>query len=414
MKAAKRLTALAACLLAFTMLCTGCSAITSALGNIFQPHYDTLEECFADPENKAQVDAEVDAAMESNNLNDVYASAEARAEENVLIYDYTYADAVTWVDESERRMWNNTFLEELESGRAQFEDVASSLSEELGIEGITVRLVYRNPDGAELMSYDYANPPAPVYFASVEECMADPAVATRFVDEFGFEEFTGVATGEGNTLVYALTFMVPFVDATYSAQDAAVDLAAYCEENSDAFTVDFEELRAVVDADPLQIRYDFYDYDGTQLYSHLFTDTSGSVTSESVFSAPAATPTPAPTTAPATGGAMTLEDYLANEDIARSVQDELNALVDDDFSIAFTAEGNTAIFAYTFGDSYDFSDEQVRAAAAEELAAGVELQRATFETMVDQLQSQLQLADVSIRIIYLAADGTEIYTADFQ
>ena len=414
MKAAKRLTALAACLLAFTMLCTGCSTITSALGNIFQPHYDTLEECFADPEIKAEIDAEVAASMAENEMMDAYANAEARAEGNVLIYDYTYANTVTWVDESERRMWNNTFLEELESGRAQFEDVASSLSEELGIEGITVRLVYRNPDGTELMSYDYANPPAPVYYASVEECMADPAVATRFVEEFGFEEFTGVASGEGNTLVYALTFMVPFVDATYSAQDAAVDLAAYCEENSGAFTVDFEELRAVVDADPLQIRYDFYDYDGTQLYSHLFTDTSGSVTSESVFSAPAATPTPAPTTAPATGGAMTLEDYLANEDIARSVQDELNALVDDDFSIAFTAEGNTAIFAYTFGDSYDFSDEQVRAAAAEELAAGVELQRATFETMVDQLQSQLQLADVSIRIIYLAADGTEIYTADFQ
>lgn len=414
MKAAKRLTALAACLLAFTMLCTGCSTITSALGNIFQPHYETLEECFADPEIKAEIDAEVAASMAENEMMDAYANAEARAEGNVLIYDYTYANTVTWADESERRMWNNTFLEELESGRAQFEDVASSLSEELGIEGITVRLVYRNPDGTELMSYDYANPPAPVYYASVEECMADPAVAQRFVDEFGFEEFTGVASGEGNTLVYALTFMVPFVDATYSAQDAAVDLAAYCEENSDAFTVDFEELRAVVDADPLQIRYDFYDYDGTQLYSHLFTDTSGSVTSESVFSAPAATPTPAPTTAPATGGAMTLEDYLANEDIARSVQDELNALVDDDFSIAFTAEGNTAIFAYTFGDSYDFSDEQVRAAAAEELAAGVELQRATFETMVDQLQSQLQLADVSIRIIYLAADGTEIYTADFQ
>lgn len=400
MKAAKRLTALAACLLAFTMLCTGCSTITSALGNIFQPHYETLEECFADPEYKAQVDAEVAASMAENEMMDAYANAEARAEGNVLIYDYTYANTVTWVDESERRMWNNTFLEELESGRSQFEDVASSLSEELGIEGITVRLVYRNPDGTELMSYDYANPPAPVYYASVEECMADPAVATRFVEEFGFDEFTGVASGEGNTLVYALTFTTPFVDATYSAQDAAVDLAAYCEENSGAFTVDFEELRAVVDADPLQIRYDFYDYDGTQLYSHLFTDTSGSVTSESAFSAPAA--------------AMTLEDYLANEDIARSVQDELNALVDDDFSIAFTAEGNTAIFAYTFGDSYDFSDEQVRAAVAEDLAAGVELQRATFETMVDQLQSQLQLADVSMRIIYLAADGTEIYTADFQ
>ena len=56
------------------------------------------------------------------------------------------------------------------------------------------------------------------------------------------DRFTGVASGEGNTLVYALTFMVPFVDATYSAQDAAVDLAAYCEENSGAFTVDFEAV----------------------------------------------------------------------------------------------------------------------------------------------------------------------------
>lgn len=62
MKAAKRLTALAACLLAFTMLCTGCSTITSALGNIFQPHYETLEECFADPEIKAEIDAEVAAS----------------------------------------------------------------------------------------------------------------------------------------------------------------------------------------------------------------------------------------------------------------------------------------------------------------------------------------------------------------
>ena len=43
MKPAKRFTALAACLLAFTMLCTGCSTITSVLGGIFQTHNETLE-----------------------------------------------------------------------------------------------------------------------------------------------------------------------------------------------------------------------------------------------------------------------------------------------------------------------------------------------------------------------------------
>ena len=47
------------------------------------------EECFADPEIKAQVDAEVAASMAENEMMDAYANAEARAEGNVLIYDYT-------------------------------------------------------------------------------------------------------------------------------------------------------------------------------------------------------------------------------------------------------------------------------------------------------------------------------------
>ena len=139
MKPAKRFTALAACLLAFTMLCTGCSTITSVLGGIFQTHYETLEECFANPDIKEQVDAEVDAAMESANMDGMYSAAQALAEGNTLIYDYTYADPIQWSDESEHRMWNNTFLEELASGKDQFEEVAETLGEELKIDGITIR-----------------------------------------------------------------------------------------------------------------------------------------------------------------------------------------------------------------------------------------------------------------------------------
>ena len=160
------------------------------------------------------------------------------------------------------------------------------------LEGVTARLVYRNPDGAELMSYDYANPPAPVYYASVEECMADPRSRSALSMNSALRNSPASLPARGNTLVYALTFMVPFVDATYSAQDAAVDLAAYCERRTAAPLPWTLKSCAPLSTHPLQIRYDFYDYDGTQLYSHLFTDTSGSVTSESVFSAPAATPTP--------------------------------------------------------------------------------------------------------------------------
>lgn len=407
MKPAKRLITLTACLLAFTMLCTGCSTITSVLGNLFKPHYETLEECFADPEIKEQIDAEVDTAMEANNMDGTYSDAQALAEGNTLIYDYTYADpAVSWADECERRMWNNTFIEELEGARAQFEELADTLGEQLEIDGISVRLVYHNPDGTEIMSYDYANPPAPLYYASVEECFSDPAVAARFVEEFAFEDFTGTAYGEGNTLVYALTFTTPFVDAYYSAQDAATDLAAYCEENSDAFTVDFQELCVVVDADPIQIRYDFFDADGTQLYAHTFTSTAGSVTSESSFSAETAV-------VPTAAGYGTLADLLADETVAAQLNEQLASMSSDEFSVSVSAEGNTLVYNLTFTEMIDLSDETLKTTLVSALEAGMDEQRSTFEGLAELLRTQIQSSDVAIRIVYSNADGSEIYTALF-
>ena len=406
MKPAKRFTALAACLLAFTMLCTGCSTITSVLGGIFQTHYETLEECFADPDIKEQVDAEVDAAMESNNTDGTYSAVQALAEGNTLIYDYTYADPIQWSDESEHRMWNNTFLEELASGKDQFEEVAETLGEELKIDGITIRLVYRNPDGTEVMSYDYANPPEPLYYATVEACMADPAVGVRFVDEFGFEDFTGTAYGEGNTLVYALTFVEPYVDGYYTAEDAVLDLTTYCENNSDAFTVDFQELCAVVDADPIAIRYDFFDTDGTQLYAHTFTSTAGDVTSESSFSAEAAV-------VPTTYGYATVADYLADETVASMLNEQLAAMSNDEFSVAVSAEGNTLIYNFTFSEAIDLSDESLRASVVSAFESGMEQQRSVFEGLADQIRAQVQGDDVAIRVVYNNADGSEIYAATF-
>ncbi len=275
MKFVKRLAALTACLLAFTLVLTGCSIITSILG----PKYETLEECFADPEIKEQVDAEVESAIADSGLSDMYSNVEARAEDNVLIYDYTYADAITFTDECQRRAWYNTFIDEIEPSRSQFEEIAADLDESLNLEGITVQLIYRNTDGTELMAYDYANPPAKQYYADIAECVSDPAVAQRLVDEFGFDQFTGTATGEGNTLIYNLTFNEQWLEPGYTVDDAAVDLAAFCEDNMSAFTIDFDELRAVVDADPIAIRYAFFDIDGTPLYVHEFTDTAGTITS---------------------------------------------------------------------------------------------------------------------------------------
>lgn len=275
MKSVKRMAALTACLLAFVLVLNGCSIISSVLG----PKYETLEECFADPKIKEQVDAEVETAMENANLADVYSKTEALAEGNVLIYDYTYADAIEFTDECQRRAWYNTFIDELEPGRDQFESIAADLDESLNLEGITVRLVYRNADGTELMTYDYANPPAKQYYADVAECVSDPAVAQRLVNEYNFEQFTGKAYGEGNTLIYDLTFTEPWLEPGYTVENAAAGLATYCEDNAEPLTTDFSELSAVVDADPIAIRYNFFDLDGTPLYTHEFTSTAGTISS---------------------------------------------------------------------------------------------------------------------------------------
>ena len=408
MKQAKRLTLILVAMLMLAITLTGCSAIrsfASAIGIGSQ----TLEEYLSDPETAQQVNEEV-ASMVSE---DAGLSIEVAAEENVLIYRCTMDTQVELTDESIRRMWVNSVIESCAEEQSTYEDIGQQLTSELNLEEVTVRLEYYNADGSELLIYDYANPPEAEMYASVEECLAEEGVAQRFVDEFGLDGtgMSAIAYGEDNTLVYEMTMDEPFE----VSEQTAADLEAYTEEQEDAFTVDFMEFRLVVDAPEFTIRYVFKNPDGTVLYSHEFImDSEDNITSQNTFNGSSESEGQTTTTTETTGAYTNIEEYLADPEEFAEVQSQMDSLSTDELTMRVYGEGNTLVYEAKYTEQLDLSDEAAMQSIQDALQSGLEAQESTYQTIADSLESELQLDDISIRVIYLNQDGTEIYRHDFN
>ena len=59
-------------------------------------------------------------------------------------------------------------------------------------------------------------------------------------------------------------------------------------------------------------------------------------------------------------------------------------------------------------------DETVNSTVVSALESGMEQQSSVFEGIVDELQNEVQDAGVKVRIVYNNADGTEIYSCEFE
>lgn len=86
----------------------------------------------------------------------------------------------------------------------------------------------------------------------------------------------------------------------------------------------------------------------------------------------------------------------------------------DEFTVEIAGEGNTLIYTFTFGEAIDLSDETIKAAIVSALESGMEQQRSVFEGIADELQEQVEEENVKVRIVYNNADGTEIYSGEFE
>ena len=109
-----------------------------------------------------------------------------------------------------------------------------------------------------------------------------------------------------------------------------------------------------------------------------------------------------------------VEAYLQDETVAQQLDEQLSAMESSDYSVDVTAEGNTLIYTFAFGQQIDLSDETVSSTVVSALESGMEQQSSVFEGIVDELQNEVQDAGVKVRIVYNNADGTEIYSCEFE
>ena len=109
-----------------------------------------------------------------------------------------------------------------------------------------------------------------------------------------------------------------------------------------------------------------------------------------------------------------VEAYLQDDTVAQQLDEQLSAMESSDYSVDVTAEGNTLIYTFAFGKQIDLSDETVNSTVVSALESGMEQQSSVFEGIVDELQNEVQDAGVKVRIVYNNADGTEIYSCEFE
>lgn len=136
-----------------------------------------------------------------------------------------------------------------------------------------------------------------------------------------------------------------------------------------------------------------------------------------------AVPTPAPeeessetssSSAPQPGLWSSVGEYLEDPSVVEQIDAEIAAAEGTGLAIAVYADGNTLVYDYTYAEQLDLSDETTRQSMVDALKSGTEAQAATYESIAAMLRSVISADDIKVRLTYNNADGSEIYSCEFE
>ena len=123
-----------------------------------------------------------------------------------------------------------------------------------------------------------------------------------------------------------------------------------------------------------------------------------------------AAPTPAPeeessemsSSAPQTGLWSSVGEYLEDPSVVEQIDAEIAA-----------AEG-TGLAIAVYAEQLDLSDETTKQSMVDALKSGTEAQAAAYENIAAMLRSVISADDIKVRLTYNNADGSEIYSCEFE
>lgn len=109
-----------------------------------------------------------------------------------------------------------------------------------------------------------------------------------------------------------------------------------------------------------------------------------------------------------------ITDYLTDPRVQSENEAQLAELEDSGISGKIYAENNILVYDYTFEVQLEISEETQKEALIAELDAGLNTLTDSFNALTAELRKVIDIDDITVRVIYRNADGTELYSRDFQ
>lgn len=106
------------------------------------------------------------------------------------------------------------------------------------------------------------------------------------------------------------------------------------------------------------------------------------------------------------GGPSTLEEFVNSDAEAKQSLEELNTN-----DLAVEVKENTIIYTYTYEQTFDSS---VVSALSGTIESTLDDSSASFISMADTLEKESGIEEVTVKIIYLNGDGSEIFSKEYK
>lgn len=106
------------------------------------------------------------------------------------------------------------------------------------------------------------------------------------------------------------------------------------------------------------------------------------------------------------GDTKTLEDYVNSDSEA---MDQIDALQQDGMEV--NIKGNTVTYTYTFPDTYEGSNVDLMKSSLE---GAMKEAGSEFTKVSDTLEEESGVKEVTIKVVYLNGDGSELYSSEYK
>ncbi|MDO4485858.1 MAG: DUF4854 domain-containing protein [Bacillota bacterium] len=103
----------------------------------------------------------------------------------------------------------------------------------------------------------------------------------------------------------------------------------------------------------------------------------------------------------------TLEEYINSDSEAKETIESMSS---EESGLNVTVEDNAIVYTYTYGDTLDSS---LLDTVATEIEKTIDSSASTFTTMVDALEEESGIDGITVKVVYLNGDGTEIFSKEY-